>query len=493
MRKIIYTLATLVLLSCSDSFLDRYPEGWLHDKNTDIDLTDADLLARGELQKAYDELRSYGFAWAAPAMHGYTTPDAEKGSNPSDGANIIPFTTMSFTTDNSAIKDYYQVSYKTISNANRAIGLATTIPDSLTDVRNDIVAQAIVLRAAMYFRLTQAYGAVPYVDRVLSPDEASPGRTDVAEINAKLRTDLNWAIPYLMTRKQSVSTKNIGRVTQNTARAILAKIALYEKDWSEVLTWTGAIIQSSDNDLLTPYDQIFTEDKEYGSESIFEVYVDHKPESKINQTSQYAQIQGVRGTPNLGWGFNAPSSALIAAYEGGDPRKEATVLQDGQTLNGETISASGDSYHKFFNKKVYTLPHERTKYGRQTGNQGTWVNIRVIRYADIVLMHAEAANELGQTDEALSKLEMVRERARGGDNTILPKVVDRDQSVLRKKIYHERRIELAMEFERFFDLVRWGLAKDVIPNFKVGKHELYPIPQVERDNSNGVLTQNPGY
>ncbi|MBK5719835.1 RagB/SusD family nutrient uptake outer membrane protein [Dysgonomonas sp. Marseille-P4677] len=493
MKNLLYILTIFVFFSCSDSFLDRYPEGWLHDKNTDIGVTGTDLLARGELQKAYDGLRAYSFCWAGLAMHNYTTPDAEKGSNPSDGANIVPFSTMSFTTDNSALKDYYQGTFNVISNANRAISLATAIPDSLENVKNSIVAEALVLRGAMYFRLTQAFGAVPYVDRVFSPGEESPERMSVPEIKVKAKEDIDWAIPYLMTRKEMVSTKNFGRVTQNTARAILAKMALYEKNWSEVITYTGEIIASGDNDLSTPYDKIFIEAQEFGPESIFEVDVEHQPNSKINRTSQYAQIQGVRGTPNLGWGFNSPSTVLIAAYEPGDPRKEATVLTDGQILNGETIQASGDSYNKFFNKKVYTLPSERSAYGRESGNQGTWVNIRLIRYSDIVLMHAEAANELGNVDDALAKLEMVRERARGGDNTVLPKVTDRNENILRDKIRHERRIELAMEFERFFDLVRWDLAKDLIPNFVVGKHELYPIPQVEIDNSNGILTQNPGY
>jgi len=117
----------------------------------------------------------------------------------------------------------------------------------------------------------------------------------------------------------------------------------------------------------------------------------------------------------------------------------------------------------------------------------------LIRYADVLLMHAEAACELGNTTEALTKLEMVRERARGGNSSILPKITTTNITELRTKIHQERRIELAMEWERFFDLIRWGEAKTVIPNFVVGKHDLFPIPQTEIDKSSGVITQNPGY
>ena len=149
--------------------------------------------------------------------------------------------------------------------------------------------------------------------------------------------------------------------------------------------------------------------------------------------------------------------------------------------------------YKFFNKKVYVSLAERALYGRSTDIQAYWLNIRLIRYADVLLMHAEAACELGNSTEALAKLEMVRERARGGNSTLLPKITTTVKDELRAKIHHERRIELALEWERFFDLVRWDEAKTAITGFVVGKHELFPIPQTEIDKSEGRLTQNPGY
>ena len=266
---------------------------------------------------------------------------------------------------------------------------------------------------------------------------------------------------------------------------------MYQNNWPDALGQTTAIIASGDNSLNTPYDQIFTEAFEYGDESVFEVYCEERPLEEIYLGSQFAQIQGIRGIPNLGWGFNAPSQVLMDAYEAGDPRKAASVIANGDVLDGKAVRADASGY-KFFNKKTYTKLSERGIYGRPAEAQGTWVNIRVIRYADVVLMHAEAALETGNTTEALDKLEMVRARARGGNNDILPKVTTTDVAELRAKIHQERRIELAMEWERFFDLIRWDEAK-AIPNFVVGKHELFPIPQTEIDKSEGVLTQNPGY
>jgi len=110
----------------------------------------------------------------------------------------------------------------------------------------------------------------------------------------------------------------------------------------------------------------------------------------------------------------------------------------------------------------------------------------------IVLMHAEAACETNDLDEAKRKLEMVRARARNGQS-VLPEIKTTDKDELREKIRHERRIELALEFERYFDLVRWGIAEDKVANFVVGKHEVFPLPQTEIDKSNGKLQQNPKY
>jgi len=492
MKKLILFF-TIVLIStaCTDDFLDRYPKGrWHHGNYTPDNTLDKGILIEAKLAEAYGTLRSWPFSWAAFGMNNYTSPDVEKGSTPSDGGEIAQFKSLSFTANNAPIADFYSACYKSIFLSNEALALISALEDA-EPTKKTYLAEALFLRSVMYFRLAQAFGGVPFVDKVLGQNEKTPPRSSRDEIWQKIERDLIAAIPNLPSRKTLLASNNRGRATQNAARAVLAKVYMYQKNWSAALDQTTAIIASGDNSLSTAYDQIFTEANEYGDESVFEVYCDEKPTEQIYLGSQFGQIQGIRGIPNLGWGFNAPSQALMDAYETGDPRKAASVIADGDLLDGKKVRADASGY-KFFNKKAYTKASERGVYGRPADGQAQWLNIRIIRYADVVLMHAEAAIELGNTTEALAKLEMIRARARG-ENATLPKITTTVADEIRAKIHHERRIELAMEWERFYDLVRWGEAKNVIPGFVTGKHELFPIPQTEIDKSEGVITQNPGY
>jgi hypothetical protein len=208
-------------------------------------------------------------------------------------------------------------------------------------------------------------------------------------------------------------------------------------------------------------------------------------------------VQGVRGSGDwdLGWGFNVPTAALDGAYEAGDPRRAATILYSGQPdgIYGRTVPAAPPLVQPFWNKKVYT------EFARQqeTGDRFSWwLNIRLLRYADVLLMAAEAANETGSAGatKALGYLEQVRARARNGNSAILPAVTTTDQALLRTAIHKERRYEFGMESERFYDLVRWGEAVAVLsPLGYQQKNKYYPLPQPAIDRSNGILIQNPDY
>lgn len=487
-------LFAIVLLgtACSDTFLDRYPKGRWHQGNYTIsDTLDLSILVEAKLAETYTSLRAYSFQFAGFGMQNYTTPDVEKGSSPLDGQQVVEFKPMSFTASNDQILAYYSNCFISIASANQAIVLATSLSDTVSN-KNTLIAEGVFLHSVMYYRLAQAFGNVPLVTKVLAQTEKTPASSSREEIWASLEKNLTWAIPYLPSRQALITSGNSGRATQNAARAVLAKVYLYQKKWSNALEQTTAIIGSGDNVLDTPYEDIFTEAKEFGTESVFEVFCEEKPVDQIYLGSQFAEIQGIRGLPDLGWGFNAPSLVLMNAYETGDPRKAASVIASGDKLDGRTIKADAGGY-QYFNKKAYTRLIERGIYGRSTTAHGGWVNIRIIRYADVVLMHAEAACEMGNTTEALDKLEMVRVRARGTNVGVLPKITTTDQTELRAKIHQERRMELAMEWERFYDLVRWDEAKTTIANFVVGKHELFPIPQTEVDKSEGLIPQNPGY
>lgn len=488
---IILGLVAILGTSCED-FLNQYPKGVYHRGNYNpTDTIDSYILVEAKLNEAYSNLRDYQYAWTGLAMGNYTTKDAEKGSTPSDGGTVSEFDMMSYTAGNEHIRNYYSACYAGITKSNEALTLAYALNDTVKG-KQQMLSEALFVRALLYFRLTRAFGGVPYVNKVMAKDEEIPQRSTQAQMWSYIEQDLVAAIPFLPTRTARLADGTSGRATQNAAKGLLAKVYLYQKRWADVIGMTNQIIASGDNNLNTPYGEMFYEKNEYGPESVFEVFCEQRPEEEIYLGSQYSMIQGVRGTPNLGWGFNSPTETLLNAYEEGDPRKDATIIFDGEDLEGVTVKAAEGSVTRF-NQKAYVPTSERGIYGRAKDAQGEWMNIRVMRYAEVILMHAEAACEMGGDEnmaDARAKLEMVRKRARGGKN-VLPEVTTNDQAELRKAIRHERRIELAMEGEYFFDLVRWGIAKDEVENFVENKHELFPIPQTEIDK--GKLEQNPGY
>ncbi|HVG42776.1 MAG TPA: RagB/SusD family nutrient uptake outer membrane protein, partial [Chitinophagaceae bacterium] len=321
-------------------------------------------------------------------------------------------------------------------------------------------------------------------------------KSSVADIYALIDADLQEAAGVL---PLSWESKFVGRLTKGAANALQAKTFLYRQNWAGALAAAKQVIASGRYNLNTPFNQIFTEAGENSTESVFEI------QAFKSQTQdfgiQYATVQGVRGAGamDLGWGWNTPNRNLANAFEAGDPRKDATLLYSGIVNQpyGELIpDSTGVVPRPFWNKKVYTNPSVRAV---NDDKQGRGVNLRVIRYADVVLMAAEAANELGgaqNTTDALAYLEMVRARARGGNNAVLPKVTTTNQAALRDAIRKERRVELAMEGDRFYDLVRWGIAQQVFQalgkNYQP-KNRYLPIPQPEVDKSAGVLKQNPDY
>jgi hypothetical protein len=209
----------------------------------------------------------------------------------------------------------------------------------------------------------------------------------------------------------------------------------------------------------------------------------------------------VRGTPNRGWGFNRPSLNLQNAFEPGDPRLQSTVIYLGEVIDGVTISGSGDTPDVTYAPGSSTDIIEIESYNQKVWTPGVNVdsqnghNRRLLRYADVLLIAAEALNENGKTPQALQYLNQVRTRAREGNLDILPDITQTNKELLRNLILQERRVELALEEHRFWDLVRTNKAAEVLGplGFQAGKHELLPIPQTERDLAGENLEQNPNY
>lgn len=488
-KRVAFVLAGIFGLVACEDFLEREPLGrYTTDSYPSGGLTQY-------VYGMYSELRTWGVhAFPFVGIVSITSDDADKGSTPADAPDQIQFDNFTVTPTNGLVRDFYTGHYTAINKANVVLNEADSLlaAGAVTQLDFDqSTAEARFVRAYLYFNLVRTYGDVPKVDALVTDaGDFNIPRAPKAEIYALIESDLQYAATHLPV---SWPAAFIGRPMQTSAQGMLAKVYAYQQKWAQSLAAAQSVITSGQHDLSTPYNKIFTEEGENTKESLFEIQ--NIRNASYNFGGDYARVQGARGSGqwDFGWGFNSPSMTLVNAYEANDPRKEATILFVGETTPyGETIpTLPNDRY----NQKVYTNPTYRTA---ANSLQGDWVNIRILRYADVVLLAAEAANELGQTALALEYLEMVRARARGGNAAILPQVTDTNQASLRDKIRHERRIELAMEHERFFDLVRWGIAAQTLQaagktNFVAGKHELMPIPQDEIDRSNGVLTQNPGY
>ena len=202
-----------------------------------------------------------------------------------------------------------------------------------------------------------------------------------------------------------------------------------------------------------------------------------------------------RGAFN-GFGFNLPTQDLVDEFENNDPRLAATVFSEGDQMGDRgtfTLDATGFP-HPYYARKYFNNASETAPFGDEAPNGAS--NDRVLRYADVLLMHAEAAYQNGAEELARTSLNAVRERARNGNDAILPDVTASGQDLL-EAIYHERRVELALEGHRFFDIVRQGRASQIMTdlgfNYNDGVHGLFPIPQNEITLSGGLISQNPGY
>jgi hypothetical protein len=491
------------LCSCRKNFLDVEPQGTY--------TTDTYPYPGGSgpydtyLFAAYAEMRSFNtHSQSFICATLMRSDDADKGSTPSDGgADASSMDNFPVLPSNGFCNTLWTGYYTLISKTNVAIDQIHNNVNiqASPEVKAQSEGEARWLRAYAYFMLVRLFNRVPLIDSVLT-DPASQSnipQSNPDQIYASIESDLQFAAANLPPSWDPA--KFPGRLTSGAANGLLAKVYLTEKKWDQAMTTAGLVINSGLYDLKTPYEKIFREDGENSSESVFEIQATASQAVQTANGIQYASIMGVRGpgTFNMGWGWATPSKNLDTAYETGDPRRARTILYTSdsthtyQSIYGENIPLALPN--PMYNNKVYTNPTYRAATGSLAGY---WMNVRILRFADVVLMYAEAAAESGQTEEALAKLEMVRARARGTNNAILPPVTTTDRDALIDTIRHERRVEMAMEHDRFFDLVRWGIAQQTLnaagkTNFSDSRDVLLPIPQTQIDLSKGVLTQNPGY
>lgn len=473
------------MLSCDD-FLDKNPQGTPTQESFPTTGEDA-LLATNA---AYSTLRNWSYHSGGFPILDIMSDDAYKGSSPGDGASTVGvFDDFTYTADIGSIDNWWNSLYEGIKRTNVVIEYVPEISMN-TDLKNRYIAEARFLRGLYYFDLVRAFGGVQAV-LTTSPPLNLP-RASKEEIYALVEEDLLFAVENL-DEKSDLAVADIGRATKGAARALLAKVYLFQGDYTNAEKYALEVINSMEYSLEENFEDANGVAGENGVESVFEVGA-----LQIANTegggNQYANTQGVRGVPNKGWGFSRPSIELRDAFGLEDPRREASIVELGDTIDGIVIEGDAQTPDtrdigyvveiESYNQKVW-VPGETT-----ISNFGH--NRRLIRYADVLLIAAEALNENNKSSEALTYLNEVRERARQGNEDILPDITTTDQELLRELIIDERRVELALEGHRFWDLVRTGMATEVLGprGFIEGKHEVFPIPQNQIDLSQGTLTQN---
>ncbi|MBS1655076.1 MAG: RagB/SusD family nutrient uptake outer membrane protein [Bacteroidetes bacterium] len=425
------------------------------------------------------------------------------GENASDVLSLQQIDDYTLTPVNSTLTDLWQSAYEGINRANymcqyKDKNLAGQTIDFAG--KDALYGEVYFLRAYYYFHLVRFFGDVPlFTDKRLGlSDSKTLQRSPKADVYQQIEKDLTDAIAVL----PAIQSQK-GRITKYAAQALLGKVFLYENKFDEAAAMLDNVINSHAFTLVQNFASMYLASGENGPESIFEVqYTNTSPyynwagynKGQGNYAVQQCGIRGLNGSADMpyaaGWSTNLPTQDLANAYSAGDQRKDVTVLD---------IEAYKTA-HPSYNITYQVAPYKNTglynqKYLPRKGETSGQVelnylnNQRIIRYADVLLMAAEAYNRKSSPDDAKAQgyLNQVRQRA-FGDNL---HNINSTGATLKQAIWDERRLELAMEGDRFFDLVRTGQAATKISGFVAGKNEVFPIPQQEVDISG--LTQNPGY
>ena len=396
-------LAVLITLGGCKNFLNQAPLGqqtsetFFKNKQDAIDATNA----------TYSMLRDWQvhvFSWIG--LTSIVSDNADKGSTPGDASFLENLNDLQFSPGNIAFSDPWAGYYKGIYRANLAIQNIPNI-NMNSGMKARLIAENKFLRAYFYFFLVRAYGNVPLITKPLTPNQYQQTNSTPDSVYAQIVSDLKAASAALPLQSQ-YSSSDVGRASKGAAQALLAKVYLYRQDYKNAEAYADSVISSGQYSLAPNYAHMFTLAGENNSGTIFSVECVATSSGKGG--SQYGQVQGVRGNPNLGWGFDNPSMDLINSYNMGDPRQEATVLFVWeQTPDGTVVHKNPNMVDEHYNQKVY-VP-QSAMVGGQGDNPA---NIRILRYADVLLIKAEAAYQNGETGTAQKYLNMVRQRARDG-------------------------------------------------------------------------------
>jgi len=460
--------------------------------------------------------------------------DALKGGgSTSDMADAYDFENWRTTSQNTLLKSFYRAQFQGIGRCNLAlhyigktqVGIDAEFTQKMKD---RLMGEAYFLRAYYYFRLVRIFAGVPMPTEVLdSSDKWGMSRSSVNDVYNQILADLDSAEVRLW-EKSEYPAADMGRATKGAAQAMLMKVNLYMASpywqkqgvqkapatcYADVEKYAAKIMGSGEYQLNPDYEDNFFCAGENGMESVFEIQYAEVAWGDYGEgmgftAGSFTQIL-CRSRSSLiggGWGFNHPTQNLYDEFEEGDVRRDVAILVPDESLI-ETPAVEYYLGDKMLNNK-YGMYRDPEDVG---GGYGKWslhasrgpLNNKQIRYADVMLMLAEAQIETGNTADALELINAVRQRAG------LQPIAAADRKALR----HERRCELAMEGHRWFDLVRWegvdgnGLkahmdaykatetadAQSHMNEFIPGKHEIFPIPHEEIQLNSVPMEQNPGY
>jgi hypothetical protein len=392
-------------------------------------------------------------------------------------------------------------SYVTISRCNLLIENVTDGP--LTKAEENLyIAETKFLRALAYFELVKNFGGVPLLLEPTNLGEDYLPKNSVEEVYTAMENDLKDAAVYLPLKSEQEEDV-AGRATKGAAHALMAKIHLYQEEWNMAVQYADSVIASGEYNLITSFQDIWKVNSPNGQGSIFEIQHSYHDIHYIGTALPVI----TRSRNDGGWGFASPSSYLENALQG-DPRLQWTIIKEGDNVDAEHASYDtklSENESGRINRKYY-LPFDDRPPKDETYRTG--LNHILIRYADLLLIHAEASYQNGNEAAAQSSLEKVR--ARVGLSRI-----GLTGPALLNAIYTERQLELALEGHRYYDLKRTGRLTTVIQDFVdynlnrstdpydagnssgvlflPGIHELFPIPEREINLSKGTLIQNNGY
>lgn len=478
--KKIFSLITMAILltmpSCKDDFIELTPVSTVSTDalyKTDRDFQDAVTGIYGVYQSQYQNMWLYG------DMRGDDSWDElVKGT----AAAMDLFT---INNDDGVIRSTWRNYYNIINRANMLLAKIENADPAVVKNKDRHIGEAKFLRALAYFDMVRIFGDVPMVTKPLEIEESyQSGRIEVATIYQEViindLLDAEGKLPA------SYSGPNVGRATQGAAKALLGKVYLTIRDFQKAEAKLQEVTALG-YALLQDYNALFDFTKnEHHSEYIFDIeYEEGIGEGNCFTTNftpkdpAIAAFYGVTGGQN---GNNNPPPSLFDLFPEGDQRKDVTAANGHTNKDGVFIRLLPTSNDVQTFTKKYLV--------RLLASCDSKANWKVIRYADVLLMYAEALNENGKTDEALTYLNLVRVRAG------LVGYSGLTQDDTREKIYLERRLELSFEGHRWFDLLRTGRALSVMePNGMKPNMTVFPLPlsQVQLINDPSIFPQNPGY